>query len=293
MEAKIPKVKLSNGVEMPIQGYGVYQIKPEETEQCVLNAIKAGYRAIDTASAYMNEEAVGNAIKKCGLKREELFITTKVFVHEAGYEKAKEAFERSLKKLQLDYIDLYLIHQPFGDYYGTWRALEELYEAKKIRAIGVSNFYGITLHDFCRHVKILPMVNQIEFHPFWQRKNEMAIMKKYNIAPESWASLAEFNKELIGDPTIAEIAKKHSKKVPQIILKFLTQLGVIIIPKTVHEEYMKENIDIWDFTLDDDDMNKMKGLDRNKAFLFNHQDFDTMEQFFGLLENFSKMMGGK
>ena len=288
MESKVEKVKLSNGVEMPILGYGVYQIPPEKTEECVLNALKSGYRSIDTAFAYQNEVEVGKAIKKSGIPREELFITTKVFVFDAGYEKTKEAFNRSLERLGLDYIDLYLIHLPFGDNFGSWRAMEELYEAKKVRAIGVSNFAWLKLMDFCSNVKIVPMVNQFEFNPFWQRKNDMQIMKKYNIVAEAWGPLGEAKPELLNDPTIVEISKKYNKTPAQVILRFINQLGVVAIPKTVNIQRMEENINIWDFKLDDDDMQKMKSLDKNKALLLDYDDLPSILSFWDLLDSFKK-----
>lgn len=274
MSVTIPKVKLSNGVEMPLEGFGVWRLEEnEKSEEIIIQALKTGYRLIDTAAAYCNETSVGNAIKKSGIPRNEIFITTKVFPHETGYEKTMKAFNRSLKKLQTDYIDLYLIHQPYGDYYGSWRALEELYKAGKIKSIGVSNFYPDRLADLFRNkdITIKPMVNQIEFHPLRQREKEMEICKKFGVVVESWGSLAQGDKRCLENPIICDIAKKHGKSVAQICLRWVTQQNVVAIPKSAKQERMKDNLNIFDFKLDDDDLKKIKTLD-NTLVLENHYD---------------------
>ena len=229
---------------MPMQGFGVFQIPEDECENVVLEAIKTGYRLFDTASSYKNEEALGRAIKKSGIPREEFFITTKAYIQEMGYENTKKAFERALEKLDMDYIDLYLIHMPYGDYYGSWRAMEELYEQGKIRAIGVSNFYNSRLIDFCYNVKIKPAINQIECHPLYQRKEERQVMKELGVQIEGWAPFAEGLKGMFTNPILSEIAKKYDKSVAQIILRWNIQRGVIVIAKTTTKKYMEENINI-------------------------------------------------
>lgn len=260
---KIRFLKLSNGILMPAEGYGVFQIPPTECENAVREAIAAGYRLIDTASSYKNEEAVGAAIKNCGVPRKELFITTKAYIQEMGYEKTREAFERSLNKLGLDYLDLYLIHMPLGDYYGAWRAMEELYRAGKVRAIGVCNFDSARLMDLCYNAEIRPMVNQIERHPHYQRMEELELMKSFGIQPEGWAPFAEGMKGMFQEPVLKRIAKKHNKTAAQVILRWEIQQGVIVIPKSIHKERMEENQDIWDFRLDETDMIQIRTLDKN------------------------------
>lgn len=256
-------VKLSNGVSMPMEGFGVFQIPEQECEQVIRNAIESGYRLIDTASSYQNEEAVGRAVKTCGIPREELFITTKAYIQEMGYENTMKAFEGSLKRLGLDYLDLYLIHMPFGDYYGSWRAMEELYRAGRIRAIGVCNFLPDRLLDFCYNVEIKPQVNQIERHPHYQRAEDLQLMEELGVQPEAWAPFAEGLKGMFEEPVLMEIAAKHQKTPAQILLRWNVQQGVIVIPKSVHRERMEENRKIWDFELDAEDMRRIAELDKN------------------------------
>ena len=276
-------VKLNNGVEMPILGFGVYQIPDyDECKRAVLDALETGYRLIDTASAYQNEKAVGDAIKESGINRKELFITTKLWITEYGYEKAKKGFEESMEKLQLDYLDLYLLHQPFNDYYGSWRALEELYEAKKIRAIGICNFYPDRLMDLAEHNKIKPAVNQIETHPFFQRESDNEIMKNYGTQIESWGPFAEGRGDMFKNPILSEIGKKYNKSVAQVILRWLIQRNVVVIPKSVRKERMIENFNIFDFELSADDMNKIKSMDTDKSLFFSHRDVETLKFLFSI-----------
>lgn len=271
-------VTLNNGVKMPILGYGVYQVPDlEECERCVLDAISIGYRSIDTAQAYNNEEAVGNAIVKCGVPREELFITTKVWISNGGYEKAKASIEESLKKLKTDYIDLLLIHQPFNDYYGTYRAMEEAYKAGKIRAIGVSNFYPDRLIDLCQFVEITPAVNQVETHVFQQQKAAHKIMEKYNVQHESWGPFAEGRKDFFSNPLLNEIGEKYGKSAAQVALRFLIQNNVVVIPKSVHKARMEQNFNIFDFELRDEDMKAISALDEEESAFFSHYDPETVE----------------
>lgn len=264
------KVVLNNGVEMPVLGFGVYRITDlKQCEQCVYDAIMVGYRLIDTAAAYMNEEAVGKAIKRAieegMVKREELFITTKLWIQDAGYESTKKAFEKSLKRLQLDYIDLYLIHQPFGDVHCSWRAMEELYREGLIRAIGVSNFQPDRLMDLIVHHEVIPTVNQIEIHPFYQQTESIEFMKKYNAQPESWGPFAEGRNNIFQNEVLVSIAKEYDKTVAQVILRWLIQRGIVTIPKTVHKERMIENIGIFDFELSQEDVEKIAALDTKRA----------------------------
>ena len=270
-------VTLANGVKMPILGYGVYQVSNEECERCVLDAISVGYRSIDTAQAYHNEEAVGSAIEKCGVPRSELFLTTKVWISNAGYERAKASIDASLKKLRTDYIDLLLIHQPFGDYYGTWRAMEEAYRAGKLRAIGVSNFYPDRLVDLCKFVVIKPMVNQVETHVFQQQTKAREWMDKYGVAHESWGPFAEGRKDLFTNAVLCEIGQKYQKSAAQVALRFLIQRGVIVIPKSTHKERMKENFEVFNFTLTESDMQKIAALDESESAFFSHYDPATVE----------------
>ena len=270
-------VTLANGVKMPILGYGVYQVSNEECERCVLDAISVGYRSIDTAQAYHNEEAVGSAIEKCGVPRSELFLTTKVWISNAGYERAKASIDASLKKLRTDYIDLLLIHQPFGDYYGTWRAMEEAYRAGKLRAIGVSNFYPDRLVDLCKFVVIKPMVNQVETHVFQQQTKAREWMDKYGVAHESWAPFAEGRKDFFTNAVLCEIGQKYQKSSAQVALRFLIQRGVIAIPKSTHKERMKENFEVFNFTLTESDMQKIAALDESESAFFSHYDPATVE----------------
>ena len=259
----VQKVKLNNGVEMPMEGFGVFQVTDLSVcEQAVLDAIQSGYRLIDTASSYQNEEAVGRAIAKSGVPRKELFITTKVYIQQMGYENTMKAFEVSLKNLGLDYLDVYLIHMPYGDYYGTWRAMEELYKTGKIRAIGVSNFLPDRLIDLCYNAEVIPQINQIERHPHYQREEELKIMQEFCVQPEAWAPFAEGLKGMFTEPILKEIAKKHGKTSAQVILRWNIQNGVIVIPKSVHKEHMAENLAIWDFELDTEDMARIATLDK-------------------------------
>jgi diketogulonate reductase-like aldo/keto reductase len=273
---------LNNNVKMPALGYGVYQVYPTECERCVLDAISVGYRSIDTAQAYHNEEGVGNAIEKCGVTRSELFITTKVWISNAGYEKAKASISESLKKLKTDYIDLLLIHQPFNDYYGTYRAMTEAYKEGKIRAIGVSNFYPDRLIDLCQFQEIIPAVNQVETHPFQQQKAAHEIMKKYGVQHESWGPFAEGRKDMFTNPVIKTIGDKYSKSVAQVILRFLIQSDVVVIPKTTHKERMIENLNVFDFSLKEEDMNAITSLDTQESVFFSHYDPAMVEFLTGL-----------
>ena len=269
-------VKLNNGIEMPLLGFGVFQIPDNtECERVVTDALAAGYRLIDTASAYFNEEGVGKAIAKSGIKREELFVTTKLWIQDAGYENAKKAFQVSLNKLGLGYLDLYLIHQPFNDYYGSWRAMEELYEEGKIRAIGVCNFYPDRLADLCLNSKIKPMINQIECHPFFQQTEAIDTMKEFGVLPEAWGPFAEGSKGIFSNPVLSEIASKYNKTTAQVILRWNTQRGVVVIPKTVRKERMIENFQIWDFELSNDDMQKICSMDTGKSEIINHYTANT------------------
>lgn len=269
-------VILNNGVKMPMEGFGVFQIPDAiQCEQAVADALNAGYRLIDTAAAYMNEEAVGTAIRKSGIPREELFITTKLWIQDYGYENTKKAFETSLNKLGLDYLDLYLMHQPMSDYYGSWRAMEELYQEGKIRAIGVCNFYPERLADLCINAKVVPAVNQIECHPFFQREKDMVTMKEYGVQIEAWGPLAEGQKNIFQNETLAEIGKKHGKTVAQVILRWHIQRGVVIIPKSVHKERIEENLNIWDFELNAEDMEKIAAMDIGCSEVVDHSNPQT------------------
>ncbi|TKH11106.1 aldo/keto reductase, partial [Peribacillus simplex] len=267
------KVILNNGVEMPILGFGVYQITdPKECEQSVYDAIMTGYRLIDTAAVYQNEEVVGRAIKRSGVPREELFITTKLWIQDTGYESTKKAFVRSLDKLQLDYLDLYLIHQPYGNVYGSWRAMEELNREGKIRAIGVSNFQMDRLIDLSIHNELTPAVNQIETHPFCQQIESAQFMKENNVQIESWGPFAEGRNDMFGNEVLVSIAKKHNKSVAQVILRWLTQRGIVVIPKSVHKERIIENFHIFDIELSQDDMETIATLDTKESLFFSHRD---------------------
>lgn len=266
-------VTLNNGVKMPLEGFGVFQVPdPAVCEKAVLDAIASGYRLIDTAAAYMNEAAVGAAIRKCGVPREELFITTKLWVQDASYEGAKAAFRTSMEKLGLDYLDLYLIHQPMGDYMGAWRAMEELYEAGKIRAIGVCNFYPHVLADFCETVKVIPAVNQVELHPFFQQEKALKLMKEYGVVPEAWGPFAEGKHGIFTHPVLTAIGKKHGKTAAQVALRWNVQRGVVVIPKSVHKERMEQNMDIWDFALTGEEMAEIAKLDLGRSEIVDHYD---------------------
>ena len=268
---------LNNGVEMPVLGFGVYQVEETVCEQCVCDAIAAGYRSIDTASAYLNERAVGRAIRRRGVPREELFITTKLWVQDAGYESTKRAFAKSLERLQLDYLDLYLIHQPFGDVYGSWRAMEELYREGAVRAIGVSNFQPDRLVDLILHNEVLPAVNQVETHPFCQQTEAAAVMASEGVQIESWAPFAEGRNNLFGNGTLVSLAAKYRKSVAQVVLRWLIQRGVVVIPKSVRPERMAENIDVFDFHLAPEDMALIATLDTRRSCFLSHRDPETVK----------------
>lgn len=276
-------VTLNNGVKMPQLGYGVYQTPAEETERCVLEAIKNGYRSIDTAQAYGNEEGVGNAIAKCGLPREELFITTKIWITNAGYEKAKASIDESLRKLKSDYVDLLLIHQPFGDYYGSYRAMEEAYKSGKARAIGVSNFYPDRFIDIAHFAEIKPAVNQVENHVFQQQKVARKYLEKSGTQLMSWGPFAEGRNDFFNTPALVEIGEKYGKTPAQVALRFLLQSGSVVIPKSVHENRMKENIDVFDFELNADEMKRIEALDTGKSLFFSHHDPETVEWFMSIV----------
>ena len=264
---------LNNGLKMPLEGFGVFQVPdPAQCEQAVLDAIASGYRLIDTAAAYMNEAAVGAAIKKCWVPREELFITTKLWVQDAGYEEAKKAIETSLKNLELDYLDLYLIHQPMGDYIGAYRAMEEAYREGKLKAIGVCNFYPARLADLCETVEVKPAVNQVELHPFFQQENALALMKEYGVHPEAWGPFAEGNHGIFTHPVLTKIGEKYGKSAAQVALRWNIQRGVTVIPKSVHKNRMEQNMDIWDFRLDEEDMAEIAKLDLGHSEIVNHDD---------------------
>ncbi|GMX66805.1 aldo/keto reductase [Paenibacillus elgii] len=266
-------VTLNNGVKMPIIGFGVYQVPDaEECENTVYEALTAGYRLIDTAAGYLNEEAVGRAIKRSGVPREELFITTKLWIQDAGYESAKLAFSKSLKKLQLDYLDLYLIHMPFGDYYGAWRAMEELYREGRIKAIGVSNFLPDRLMDLIVHNEIVPAVNQVETHPFQQQIESAAFMKEQGVQHQSWAPFAEGRNNMFGNEVLTSIAEKHNKSVAQVVLRWLVQREVVVIPKSVRKERLIENFDIFNFELSAEDIASISTLDTRESLFLSLND---------------------
>jgi len=266
-------VTLNNGVEMPILGLGVYQIPDHsECQSVVSQALELGYRSIDTAAAYQNEEAVGAAIKESGIKRDEIFVTSKLWISDNGYEKTKAAFETSINKLQLEYLDLYLIHQPYGDVHGSWRAMEELYEAGKIRAIGVSNFFADRVMDLIVNNKIVPAVNQIELHPFYQREEDFVFSKENGVQLESWASFAEGRNDMFTNELVSDIGQKYNKSVAQVILRWLIQRGIVVIPKSVRKERMKENFEVFDFELAAEDMQAIQTMDTNQSLFFSHRD---------------------
>lgn len=266
-------VTLNNGVKMPQEGFGVFQVPdPAQCEQAVLAAIASGYRLIDTAAAYMNEKAVGEAIKKCGVPREELFITTKLWVQDASYEGAKKAIQTSLDNLGLDYLDLYLIHQPMGDYIGAYRAMEEAYREGKLKAIGVCNFYPARLADLCETVDVMPAVNQVELHPFFQQEDALAVMKEYGVKPEAWGPFAEGNHGIFTHPVLTKIGDKYGKSAAQVALRWNIQRGVTVIPKSVHKDRMEQNINVWDFELSAEDMAEIAKLDLGHSEIVNHDD---------------------
>ena len=276
-------VTLNNGVKMPLEGFGVFQVPdPAQCEQAVLDAIASGYRLIDTAAAYMNEAAVGEAIKKCGVPREELFITTKLWVQDAGYEEAKKAIQTSLDNLGLDYLDLYLIHQPLGDYIGAYRAMEEAYREGKIRAIGVCNFYPARLADLCETVEVTPAVNQVELHPFFQQADALALMREYGVVPEAWGPFAEGNHGIFTHPVLTKIGEKYGKSAAQVALRWNVQRGVVVIPKSVHKERMEQNMNIWDFSLSEEDLAEIAKLDLGHSEIVNHDDPTFIKMLHGM-----------
>ena len=278
-------VRLNNGIEMPLEGFGVFQIPEDSCEQVVKDAIDLGYRLIDTASSYQNEKAVGRAIASCDMPREELFITTKAYIQQMGYEKTKQAFQESLDNLGLQYLDLYLIHMPFGDYYGSWKALEELYREGKVRAIGVCNFLPDRLLDLYYNAEITPQIDQIERHPHYQRKEDLEIMDELKVQPQAWAPFAEGLKGMFDEPILKEIAEKYDKTVAQIILRWNVQQGVIVIPKSVHRERMRENLDIWNFKIEDDDMERIGSLDKNCPSMLDTRKVSEVKRVYDYLNN--------
>ena len=275
------EVVLNNGVKMPMLGYGVYQVTPQEAERCVADALSVGYRMVDTAQAYGNEEGVGAAVKKSGLKREDVFLVSKVWISNYGYEKAKASIDESLRKLQTDYIDLMLLHQPFCDRYGAYRALEEAYREGKLRAIGVSNFYPDHLIDLAMNVDVKPMVNQVETHVFCQQRQAQKYMTEFGCQIMSWGPLAEGRNGLFTNSALAAIGRAHHKSVAQVALRFLLQCGIIIIPKSTHKERMAENLDILDFELTADEMKQIEGLDTGRSLFFDHHDPEVTKMFMG------------
>ena len=281
-------VTLRNGVKMPILGYGVYQVTKEDCERCVLDALEVGYRSIDTAQSYFNEEEVGNAIKKSGIPREDIFLTSKVWVEHYGYEAAKASVLESMRKLQVDYIDLMLLHQPFNDYYGAYRALEDLYEEGKLRAIGVSNFYPDRLIDIASFTKIPPMVNQVETHVLNQQTEAKQWMDKYKIQAEAWAPFGEGRGGLFENPVLTEIGAKYGKTTAQVMLRWNIQRGIIVLPKSVHKDRMQQNLNVFDFALTDEDMAKIATLDTKTSSFFSHYDPNMVEWFVKMVEERKK-----
>lgn len=280
---KMEFTTLNNGIKMPMEGFGVFQVPDLKVcEQAVLDAIECGYLLIDTAAAYGNEEAVGAAVKKCGVPREELFITTKLWVQDASYEGAKKAVEVSLKKLGLDYLDLYLLHQPMGDYYGAYRALEELHRKGVLRAIGVCNFYPHVLADLCETVEVIPAVNQVELHPFFQQEDALALMKEYDVRPEAWGPFAEGKHGIFTHPVLTKIGEKYGKSAAQVALRWNVQRGVVVIPKSVHKERMEQNMNVWDFALSEEDMKEISGLDMGHSEIVNHYDPAFVKMLHGM-----------
>ena len=275
---------LSNGVRMPMLGYGVYQVTPQECERCVLDALTVGYRSLDTAQSYYNEEQVGSAIRKSGVPRQEIFLTTKVWVEHYGYDAARESVLRSMEKLQTDYLDLVLLHQPFADYYGAYRALEDLYDQGRVRAIGVSNFYPDRLVDIANFARIRPMVNQVEIHPYHQQTEAKGWMDKYRIQAEAWAPFGEGRGGLFNDPVLAAIGKNYGKTPAQVILRWHLQRGVVVIPKSTHIERMRQNLDVFDFTLSPEDMAAIAALDKKQSAFFSHQNSNMVEWFVKMVD---------
>jgi 2,5-diketo-D-gluconate reductase A len=277
--ASVPTVKLNDGVEMPVLGFGVFQIPADQTAQAVIDALETGYRSLDTARSYMNEEAVGSGIAASDVPRQEMFITTKLWVEDQGEQKARRAFEASLKRLGLDYVDLYLIHQPFGDYYGSWRAMEKLNSEGLARAIGVSNFYPDRLIDLIEHNEVAPAVNQVECHPFFQRADYQDLMRQRGVQIESWGPFAEGRNNLFTDPTLTEIGAAYGKSVAQVVLRWLTQRGVVVVQKSVRSERMRENFDVFDFELTGEEMSRIAAMDRGESLFFDHHDPAIARQF--------------
>lgn len=277
-------VTLANGVKMPILGYGVYQVTKGECERCVLDALKAGYRSIDTAQSYFNEEEVGSAIQKSGIAREDIFLTSKVWIENYGYEACRKSVEESMKKLKTDYLDLMLLHQPFSDYYGAWRALEDLYEEGKIRAIGISNFYPDRMVDIVSFARICPMINQVETHPYNQQILAKEYMDKYSVQIEAWAPFGEGRGGLFENTVLKEIGAKYGKTTAQVMLRWHIQRGVVVIPKSTHYERMEENFDVFDFELTPDDMAQITALDKKESSFFSHYDPAMVEWFVKMVE---------
>lgn len=276
-------ITLNNGVKMPEIGYGVYQVSPEECVRCVEDALHLGYRLIDTAQSYDNEYEVGQALKQSGVVRSDIFLTTKIWISNAGYEKARESIDDSLRRLQTDYIDLMLIHQPFGDYYGTYRAMEEAYKAGKLRAIGVSNFFGDRLIDLCHNAEVMPAVNQVETHVFHQQEELHQIMKRYGIVHEAWGPFAEGRRDFFDNPVLQRVGAAHHKTAAQAALRFLLQKGIAVIPKSVHKERMAQNLDVFDFALSDEEMEALHGLDEKESLFFSHYDPNMVEWFYEMV----------
>lgn len=272
MSIEIPSVTLNNGVLMPILGFGVFQVPDEQTEQVVTDALAAGYRHLDTAAVYGNEAGVGRAIAASGIPRDELFVTTKLWVHDGGEDGTRRAFDASLGRLGLDHLDLYLIHQPYGDVYSSWRAMQDLYAQGRVRAIGVSNFYPDRLVDLITNTDVVPAVNQVETHPFFQRADDQALMAEHGVQIEAWGPLAEGRNDIFTNPTLTEIGQSYGRSVAQVALRWLVQRGVVVIPKSVRPERMAENLDVFDFELTDDDMARIATLDTGASLAFDHRD---------------------
>lgn len=281
-------ITLSNGVKMPQLGYGVYQVAKDECERCVLDALKTGYRSIDTAQSYYNEEEVGSAIQKSGVPRDEIFLTSKVWVEHYGYEECKKSVLESMRKLKTDYIDLMLLHQPFGDYYGAWRALEELYDEGKLRAIGISNFYPDRMIDLASFSRIKPVINQIEIHPHNQQSSAIEWNEKYGVQVEAWAPFGEGRGDMFDLPELKDIAEKHRKTTAQVILRWHLQRGIVVIPKSTHIERMEENLNVFDFELSQEEMTRIAKLDKSTSSFFSHQDPKMVEWFVQLVEERKK-----